>query len=997
MPTTALPTSVGVADVSAQLTPPPRPLTRFVGRELEVAEVRRILETSRLVTLTGIGGSGKTRLALEVAERAAPAHQHGVAWIDLASLSDPALLPRHVAAAMGFGESLDRSPLDVLVEMMRPLSVLVVLDNCEHLVEACAALAHTLLAEARALRMLATSREALGVDGEVAWIVPPLSLPASPDPVTAEGISHSEAVQLFVSRAQAVRPAFRLTDANAPSISRVCKQLDGIPLAIELAAARLNVLPVEQIARRLDDVFGLLTTRSRTASPRHRTLRDAIDWSHELLDAKEQRLFRRLAVFVSGFTLDAAEDICAGDGIGDREVLDVLSALVDKSLVRAETSQDDARCSLLEPVRQYAAEKLLASGEASALRERHARYFVAMAERAEPEIRGGGRASPWMRRLERDHGNLRAVMEWCAEDASRAEPQLRLQGALIWFHFTQGFFREPREILLRALAQAKDDVPRVVLGRAYNALGCFAMWQGDFGAAAEPLRQAVEILRAESDPAALSVALIGLGSVVGLAGDEAAADALFDEAQAALGTRASVEAHGFPFVLPYALASYWRGVVALVAGKLPKARAAIELCVEIARSRGDHPTIAHPLSALVRVHTLMGELEAARRCLAEALPIHARHDDRWGLADALEGAALLAVAEGASERAARLVGASDGVRESTGIALPPHLAAGRAAVVGAIQAKTGEAAFRAAHAAGRAMTLEETMAAALGNARQTRVDAPPPATSAPVAPAAAAPAEAAATGAEADLRVLALGPLEVFRKGERLEPGDWGSAKPRELLLYLLCHPGGVTREQVGLALWPDSSSERVSNSFHVTLHRLRKALAESAWIAKTNDRYGLAADARCLFDAAVFERDVASALADLRKGTGDALERLRVALTWYRGPFLEDEVVGDWHLDARDRLARLHLEGALALGDALLAAGRGAEAADAFRRVIREDDLHEPAYRRLMLALARDGERTQALRLYQRLETLLEKELGARPEAATTEVYEQVKAGRSG
>jgi DNA-binding SARP family transcriptional activator len=691
-------------------------------------------------------------------------------------------------------------------------------------------------------------------------------------------------------------------------------------------------------------------------------------------------------VFVGGFTLDAVETICRGDGIDGHEVLDLLSALVDKSLVRAEALQEEARCSLLEPVRQYAAEKLAASGEGEALRERHARYFVEVAERAEPETRGGGRVSPWMTRLERDHGNLRTVSDWSAEDPARVETELRLSGALVWFYFTQGLFREARERLTQALPRVSANTPPVVLGRAYTALGYHAIWQGDFGAGAEPLTKAVEILRRESDPEALSFALIGLGTVVGLAGDEAAADTLLDQEQAALGTRVAVEAHGFPYLLLYALASYWRGVIAQVAGNLPKARAALELCVETARSQSDHPTIAHPLSALSRVLTLMGEFEAARRCLAEALPIHARHDDRWGLADALEGAALLAAAEGAPERAARLIGASDGLRQSTGICLPPHLQAGRAGLVSAIRAKTGEAEFSAAHANGRGMTLQETMATALGTARAAEALEPAQAKGPPVA------LPRVDLAAEADLRVLALGPLQVCRKGEPLESGDWGSAKPRELLLYLLCHPDGVTREQVGLALWPESSSERVSNSFHVTLHRLRKALGEPTWITKANDRYGVASDVRCVFDAAVFESEIEAALSDLRAGK-DALECLRVALTWYRGPFLEDEVVGDWHLETRDRLGRVHQEAAFALGEALFEAGRHAEAADAYRRVIAEDDLYEPAYRQLMLSLARAGGRSQALRLYQRLETLLEKELGARPEPATVAVHDQVKA----
>ena len=968
---------------------------------MELAEIRRILGRSRLVTLTGPGGSGKTRLAVEVVHGLSDgAHpdgrgSDGVAWIDLAPLADSALLTRHVSAALGLAESLERSPLDTLVERLRPFSVLLVLDNCEHLVAECARLVHALLGACPHLAILATSRESLGVGGETSWIVPPLSLPASADPATAAGIAHSEAVELFVGRAKAVQQGFELTDVNAASVAYVCRQLDGIPLAIELAAARMNVLPVEQIARRLDDVFGLLATRSRTALPRHRTLRDAIDWSYELLDECEQRLFRRLAVFSGGFTLDAAEGVCAGAGVDSADVLDLVSALVDKSLVRAEPQQDEARFSLLEPVRQYAWDRLIQADEGEPLRARHASFFLERAERAEPHVRGGTRGTEWMVRLERDHGNLRAAADWAIAEPDRVELQLRLDTALLWFYFGQGYFQEPRQRLTRALSRAEGQ-SAVVLGRAHAALGYQAIWQGDYAHVAEPLQKSVRLLEGEADTDALSFALTGLGAAVGMAGDGAGAQRLLDRAQASLGGSEGARAGGFPRVFLFAFASYWRGVVSMFAGDIPRARESLELCVAAAQDQDDHQSVAHPLGVLARVLTIQGDHEGAHARLSESLRIHAEHDDRWGLAEALEVAAHLAAAEGSPRRAARLLGAADALRSSMGLSLPPHQLSDRRLLLDAVQPVLGPQVLEQTVAAGRTLTLSQIMAEALGTsgvASAAGHAAPPPASpsgrrSAAPAPPPDAPASVAA---DADLAVLALGPLQILRRGEALEPGTWGSAKPRELLLFLLCNPGGATREQIGHALWPDALTERVANSFHVTLHRLRKALGDASWIAKAGDRYTVTPHVQTVFDAPLFEREVTAGVREIRTGRGGP-ERLRAALAWYRGPFLADEVVGDWHMPVRDRLLRAHLDGLVALGGHLVAEQRWADAADVFGRAIADDDLHEEAYRQLMLSLARSGDRSQALRLYQRLCTLLDQELGARPEPETVALFERLQ-----
>src|SRR5918998_1234587 len=362
----------------------PLELSSFVGREKELVEIERLLEDSRLLTLTGSGGCGKTRLALAVAGEVVEDFEDGVWLVDLASLADPALVPQAVASPLGVREQPGRSLIETLSDYLGSKKVLLILDNCEHLIGACAELAEALLHSCPNLRVLATSREALGITGEVAWPVPSLSLPDLRRLPEVESLARYEAARLFLERTAAVNPTFALTEQNAVAVDQICYRLDGIPLAIELAAARAKVLSVEQIAERLDDSFGLLSAGGRTAMPRHRTLHATMDWSHELLPDEERALFRRLSVFAGGFLLGAAESVCAGEELERGEVLELLSHLVDKSLVVAREVSGEARYRLLETVRQYAREKLSESDEAELLRERHAGFYLALAEEAEP-------------------------------------------------------------------------------------------------------------------------------------------------------------------------------------------------------------------------------------------------------------------------------------------------------------------------------------------------------------------------------------------------------------------------------------------------------------------------------------------------------------------------------------------------------------------------------------------------------------------------------------
>ena len=404
----------------------PVQLTSFIGRERELAEVKQLLEHHRLVTFTGAGGTGKSRLSLQVAADLMDAYPDGVWLVELAPLTDPRLVPGAVADVLGLREEAGRPLLGTLADVLRTKALLLILDNCEHLIGACAELAEALLRQSTQLRILASSREALGIAGEQPFRVPSLSLPdprrlSSTTPDLATALSQSEAVRLFIDRVVTIQPHFHVTNRNAPAVAQICHRLDGIPLAIELAAARVKVLPVEQIASRLDDRFRLLTGGSRTALPRQQTLRALIDWSYDLLSETERTLLRRLSVFAGGWTLEAAEAVCAGDGVDEYDVLELLTHLVDKSLALPEEHDGDVRYRLPETVRQYARDRVLEAGEAAPLAERHLAYCLAFSERAEPELWGSNHS------LLGSRGWSRSTTT-CARPCSRAWWDPRAQG-----------------------------------------------------------------------------------------------------------------------------------------------------------------------------------------------------------------------------------------------------------------------------------------------------------------------------------------------------------------------------------------------------------------------------------------------------------------------------------------------------------------------------------------------------------------------------------------
>ena len=713
-------------------TPPnnlPQQTTSFIGREGEVAEVKALMRKSRLVTLVGAGGAGKTRLSLQVAADLLAEGDDGVWLAELASLSDPALLPQIVAQMLGIKEQGGRTMADTLTDALKTRHLLLILDNCEHILPACAALASGLLRACPHVRLLASSREALNVAGEQTYRIPGLSLPDPRQAQTAEAVSRFEAVLLFLERAQAVQPSFTVTDSNAAAMAQVCRQLDGIPLAIELAAARVRAMPVEQVMARLEDRFRLLTGGSRTALPRQQTLRALIDWSHDLLTEREKTLLRRLSVFAGGWTLEAAEHVCSGGDVEDAGVLDLLVGQVDKSLVvYEEQAGGAARYRLLETMRQYARDRLAESGEAEAVRGRHAAWFLALAESAERQARGPEEGA-WLRRLEVEHDNLRSSLSWYERSAEGAEAGLRLAAALWWLWSVRGNHSEGRQWLDRALAKAAGPDGAAesngavesngagglngtagagaapIRARALYGAGILASEQGDSGAARVLFEESLTIAREVGNRNGVAYSLLGLGIVAFRQGDHAPARALLEECLTIL--RGQGDQTGITVSLNIL------GIVAERQGDPALARALHEESLAIARRLGNQNGIAAALSNLGNVAFRQGDLAAARASLEECLTILRRLGGRLDTADSLEGLAGVAHAQGRSARAARLLGAACSLRETIG---NPPTSAEREEIAGriaSVREALGAEAFHDAWAIGQGMGWEQTVDYAL--------------------------------------------------------------------------------------------------------------------------------------------------------------------------------------------------------------------------------------------------------------------------------------------
>ena len=686
----------------------PLQLTSFIGREREVADLETLLAgEARLLTLTGPGGCGKTRLALSAAARLAGGFEDGLWWVELAPLSDPALVPQAVASAIGVREAPGCSPTEALLEHLESRKTLLVLDNCEHLVQSCADLVDTLLRSCPRVRVLATSRETLGIVGERAWLVPSLALPGQQSSI--EEMRQSEAISLFVERAQAVVSTFEVTEHNAPAVARVCRMLDGMPLVIELAAARVKVLSVEQISSRLQDSFALLSGGSRTALPRQRTLKAAIDWSYELLSEIERILLGRLSVFAGGWTLEAAEDVGSGGGIEREEVLDLLAHLVDKSMVVSEAGAEGAlRYGMLEPVRQYGEQKLEESGEAARVRKRHAEYYLALAEEAEPELKGAGQAQ-WLGRLERDRGNLRSALGWSSESGN-AELGLRLAGALERFWWARGHLSEGRRWLEMGLAGSGES-PAAARAQALNEAGWLALWQADHERAVEFLEESLGSFKELGDERGIATALTNLGHTVLHQDDKERLRALCGEAEALRGR----------FVDRWAIAELliFLGMATLYEGDHRRAVALLEESMNTFQDLGDTQRVTICLPYLWMAALEGGDHQRPAALLEEDFRRLQRLEikPQIQIYDGLMGLAVVAALDGRSARATRLCGAAETLREAIGLSLLiwDHTPADYEAQLNTARAELEEPAREAAWSEGRAMSPEEAVNYALSD------------------------------------------------------------------------------------------------------------------------------------------------------------------------------------------------------------------------------------------------------------------------------------------
>src|ERR687898_668802 len=633
----------------------PSELSSFVGREKELTEVKRLLENNRLLTLTGSGGCGKTRLASAAASELVERFEDGVWMVELGSLAEPSLVPQAVASTLGVRERPGSLLAVALSDYLRTRKLLLVLDNCEHLIDACAELAEALLHSCPELRVLATSREALGITGEIAWPVPSLSLPDLRRLPDFESLSRYESARLFVERAASVKANFKLTEQNAPAVAQVCYRLDGIPLAIELAAGRTKVLSVEEIPSRLGDSFKLLAAGSRTAMPRQRTLHATMDWSHQLLSQKERVLFRRLSVFAGGFTLEAAESICAGEELQRDEVLELLSHLVDKSLVIMWEDRTGTRYRLLETIRQYGWERLEEVGEAAHVRERHAGYYLAVAEEAEPELKGE-RQVTWLERLETEHENLRVTMAWLL-GRGESEEAARLGWALWLFWGIRTHLAEGRRSMERALsARGSIAMSASARAKALFVAGMMSNYQGDHLSAEPLVQESLRLFKELEDKVGTAYALSNAGYVAlgrgryqqAITVIEEAADLFLEEG----------EKWGAAIELGF-LAVAWRNQ-----GDHERAKRLAERGLAISREIGERQATTSALYTLAILAQTEGEDERARNLFEEGLKLSAELGNEADVAHCLEGLASMYGAEGKIVRAARLWGVEETLLET---------------------------------------------------------------------------------------------------------------------------------------------------------------------------------------------------------------------------------------------------------------------------------------------------------------------------------------------
>ncbi len=729
----------------------PHPISTFIGREREIAEIRRRIGIYRLVTLTGAGGCGKSRLAIETARQVLDSFPDGVWFVAFAPLSDARLVDQTVASALGVHEDAGRPLLETLCACLARKRLLLIFDNCEHLIEECAYSADTLLKSCPRLHILATSRDALSIEGEAQYYVPCLSLPQQGTSARVDKLDESEAVRLFVDRGALVQPGFDLTDANSGSIAQICRRLDGMPLAIELAAARTKVLSVQHIAERLDDRFNLLIGGSRTALPRHQTLRATIEWSHELLPEATRMLFRRLSVLVGGFSQEAAQAVCSDAQLQVASVLAELSRLVDHSLVELAQSGKEERYRMLETIRAFAAEKLQASGEEQRFRNHHLLYFTEWAEKLEPRLRGPDQIDGWDR-MEIEHDNIRCAMEWSLSGGD-SQLGLRLAGAEIWFWHPRGYYWEALKWLKSLLAGTPANQRTAARAKVLVAACIMAMNMYTPDPIDHWFAEALGIFRELDDKWWICYSLIMMG-YHGLATDVYSARLLFEDSAAIAGemhdewmvgsallgvgmaygglggTRHEADyatarrmmeesllhlrVAGDGIMIAHALR--YMGRVAMAQHDFARAAALGEEALKLYSAGGNRANRAEVLSALPMALLGLGHCKRAADLSRESLVLADSMGDSWQIGDTLISMGRIAEAEGKGRRSAILLTSGEATLRSMGtsVAAFPWVLEAYEECMAKLKIQLGETEFGNALAEGKTMTVQQAVDFALG-------------------------------------------------------------------------------------------------------------------------------------------------------------------------------------------------------------------------------------------------------------------------------------------
>jgi non-specific serine/threonine protein kinase len=687
----------------------PVPLTSFVGRHKELKEIAKLLSSSRLLTLTGPGGVGKTRLAIETAQHSLKNFKDGVFWVGLVGLSDENLIPQEMARSLNVREVQNEPLIETLKTHLKSKDLLLVIDNCEHLIRACAQYAEQLLSASPKLKILATSIEALGLFNETTWQVPSLPLPEMQGPLSLKELQEFASIKLFDERAGNAKSGFVLDERNASVVAQICHRLDGIPLAIELAAARIKILSVDEIASRLDDRFSLLTAGSRTAIPRHQTLRATIDWSYDLLTEPERILLRRLSVFAGGFTLEAVEAICS-EGMKRTDILDLLGRLVDKSLVIVEADSEfsETRYRLLETIRQYALEKLVETGEASLIRDRHLDFYLSLAEKSEPHI-FGHESVIWINRLDKELDNIRAAMEW-STNSGKAVAALRIAGSFVYFYFwyTHGnLLSELQHRIQLALSRPEGMERTLARAKALNALG-FMNWADTYPTDRHPeLEEALSIGRALGDQWNTAAALLYLGLLASMQGNYVEARSLLEqslEISRTMGPEGKV-------VLSWTLT--FLGDVALNQNELKEARSFFEETVAILREIGDKNFLAYSVRRLGLLAWREKDFRKAIALCQESLSLNRELGDPRGVLACLAGFADIAVVQGKFARAAQMMAAVETQLAAMGMRLLPVDKLESERNLALLLTKLDEKTLNKFWAKGKAMSLDDAITFAL--------------------------------------------------------------------------------------------------------------------------------------------------------------------------------------------------------------------------------------------------------------------------------------------